>query len=46
MFDNLGIDSMYIPDYTTLHTVYLEILAVIKFGDLPQIWQKCIIGGI
>ena len=28
------------------NTVYPEILAVIKFGDLPQIWQKCIIGGI
>ena len=28
------------------HTVYLEILAVIKFGDLPEIWPKCIIGGI
>ena len=28
------------------HTVYLEILAVIKFGNLPEIWQKCIIGGI
>ena len=28
------------------HTVYPEILVVIKFGDLPEIWQKCIIGGI
>ena len=26
--------------------VYLEILAVIKFGDLPEIGQICIIGGI
>ena len=29
-----------------IHTVYPEILVVIKFGDLPQIQQKCIIGGI
>ena len=28
------------------NTVYPEILAVIKFGDLPEIWRKCIIGGI
>ena len=27
-------------------TVYPEILAVIKFGDLPEIWQKCIIGSL
>ena len=32
--------------YNELHTIYPEILAVIKFGDLPEIWQKCIIGGI
>ena len=25
-----------------VHTVYPEIFAVIKFGDLPEIWQKCI----
>ena len=29
-----------------MHTVYLEILAVIKFGDLLEIWQICIIGRI
>ena len=28
------------------HSVYPEILVVIKFGHLPEIWQKCIIGGI
>ena len=27
-------------------TVYPEMLAVIKFGNLPEILQKCIIGGI
>ena len=26
--------------------VYLEILVVIKFGNLPKIWQKCIIDRI
>ena len=25
---------------------YIRKLAVIKLGDLPKIWQKCIIGGI
>ena len=30
----------------TYYTAYLEILAVIKFGDLPEIWQKYIIGEI
>ena len=30
----------------TVHTIYLEILVVIKFGDLPEIRQKCIVGGI
>ena len=34
------------PVYSNNNTVYLEILAVIKFGDLPEICQKCIIGGI
>ena len=29
-----------------LNTVYPEILAVIKFDDLPEMWQKCNIGGI
>ena len=28
------------------HSVYPEILTVIKFVNLPEIWQKCIIGGI
>ena len=29
-----------------IYTVYLKILAVIKFGDLPEICPKCNIGGI
>ena len=29
-----------------LYTVHPEILAVIKFGNLPKIWPKCIIGGV
>ena len=29
-----------------VYSAYLEILAVIKFGNLPEIWQKCIIGRI
>ena len=32
--------------HVKVNTVYPEILAVIKFGDLPEIWPKCIIGGI
>ena len=28
------------------YTVYPEKFAVIKFGDLPEIWQKCIFGTI
>ena len=27
-------------------STYPELLVVIKFGNLPEIWQKCIIGGI
>ena len=32
--------------HMNVYTVYPEILSVIKFGNLPKIWQKCIIGGI
>ena len=35
----------YIMMCDHIRRIYLEILAVIKFGDLPEIWQKCIIGG-
>ena len=35
-----SIDKVYV------HTEYPEILAVIKFGNLPEIWQKCIIDRI
>ena len=39
---HLNMDTREILKYTIIP----EILAVIKFHDLPEIWQKCIIGGI
>ena len=36
----------FMNNLVKVHTVHPEILAVIKFGDLPEIWQKSIIGGI
>ena len=46
-FPHREVDSAVIHNYMHyIYTVYLEILAVIKFGNLPKIWQQCIIGGI
>ena len=42
IYTNTHFIQMYFYTYvrTYVHTIYPEILAVIKFGDLPEIWSK------